>query len=71
MKATNLLKRKDEYRKVTLRSNYDKKKAVVRTRFDGSHHWLTRRSLRAAERRARLVSGDYFVLPEGMFVEQQ
>ena len=59
------------YRMITLRSNYDKKKALVRTRFDGSHHWITRRALQAAERRAGLVSGDYFSLPEGMFVEQQ
>ena len=72
MKRSDLLKRKVEYTKVVLHSNYDDdKKPVVRLRYDGLNYWITKRALRAAERRALLISGDYFRLPEQLFVEQE
>ena len=72
MKRSDLLKRKVEYTKAVLHSKYDDgKKAVVRVRYDGLNYWITKRALRSAERRARLISGDYFRLPERLFIEQE
>jgi hypothetical protein len=52
---------------IELTSHYDKKTATIRAKlYEGytDRGYITRKALNAAKRRAELVDGDYFTLPE-------
>lgn len=52
---------------IDLTSHYDEKTATIRAKlYDGytDRGYITRKALKAAMRRAELVDGDYFRLPE-------
>jgi hypothetical protein len=52
---------------IELTSHYDGKTATIRAKLYEGHTdcgYITRRVLNAAMRRARLIEGDYFRLPE-------
>ncbi len=58
-------------RPVKLESRFDKKTATVRAyqALNGTL-FVKRSQIRRAERRARIVSGDYFLIPETVCVEE-
>lgn len=52
---------------IELTSHYDEKTTTIRAKlYDGysDRGYITRKALKAAMRRAELIDGDYFVLPE-------
>ena len=64
-----ITKRKRQMKTLTveLTSHYDEKTATIRAKlYDGytDRGYITRKALNAAKRRAELVEGDYFELPE-------
>lgn len=52
---------------IELTSHYDEKTATIRAKlYEGctDRGYITRKAINAAKRRAELVEGDYFTLPE-------